>query len=108
MNANTDKNGRAARGKTPRWWKPNPNLGRSPKAVGWASHDVIRLQRQLFARNGDLRPIEDGPLHIWRLPVVMERLGLSERQIYKLIEHGELPKPLVLDRNPPRTQPRAD
>lgn len=68
-----------------------------PRAVGWASTAIAQWQRnQLAACGGNPADVPDEPFHFLRLPAVERRSGLTRSTIYRRIEDGTFPAPVVL------------
>jgi predicted DNA-binding transcriptional regulator AlpA len=68
-----------------------------PRAVGWASTAIAQWQRsQLTAAGGNPSEVPDEPFHFLRLPEVERRSGLTRSTIYRHIDAGTFPAPVVL------------
>jgi predicted DNA-binding transcriptional regulator AlpA len=68
-----------------------------PRAVGWPSTAIAQWQRnQLAAAGGNPADVPDEPFHFLRLPEVERRSGLTRSTIYRHIDAGNFPAPVVL------------
>jgi predicted DNA-binding transcriptional regulator AlpA len=68
-----------------------------PRAVGFASVDIVAYQRARIAEaGGDPAQVPDEPFRFLRLPEVVNRIGLSRSSIYRGISEKTFPAPYVL------------
>jgi predicted DNA-binding transcriptional regulator AlpA len=69
-----------------------------PRAVGWSNVEIIQWQKErLVAAGADPGMIrDDEPFRFLRLPEVEQRSGLRRSSIYRKVQEGSFPAPIVL------------
>jgi predicted DNA-binding transcriptional regulator AlpA len=80
----------------------------SPRAVAWSSTAIVQWMRDCIAASGaDPTLIPDEPARLLRLPDVEARVGLKRSSIYRKIEEGSFPRPILLGAERTRQPPKA-
>jgi predicted DNA-binding transcriptional regulator AlpA len=68
-----------------------------PQAVAWTSASLIEWQRRCVEQSGrDPATVPNEPFRFVRLPEVLSRTGLSRSTVYRRIQEGSFPAPLVI------------
>ena len=78
----------------------------TPRAVGVPSPAVRRfLVNRVIAAGGDPADVPEFPFRMFRIAEICEMTGLCQATIYRLMDSGELPRPVHL--HPTRSDARA-
>jgi prophage regulatory protein len=80
---------------------------RSPRAVGWASPQIIQwMKKRLADQGGDPSMVQDnGEFRFLRMPEVERMCGLRRSHIYFLMQMGSFPRQFVLGGESPGHAP---
>lgn len=71
-----------------------------PRAVAWPSTAIIRWMRErVSGAGGDPDDIPDiSPVRFLRVPEVLQLIGVCTSTLYRMINAGEFPRPIPIDR----------